>query len=61
MMNVVTMQQNSLNLEAADTLEIPILQQLTKLVPSPSASMVGTENNPENIERDPNAPEPAAE
>jgi len=30
-------------------------------VPSPSASAVETENNLENIERDPDAPEPAAE
>jgi len=30
-------------------------------VPSPSASIVEIENNPENIERDPDAPEPAAE
>jgi hypothetical protein len=60
-MNVITMQQNSVNLEAADTLEILILQQLIKLMPVPSASMVETENNPESIERDPNAPEPAAE
>lgn len=46
MMNVITMQQNSINPEAADTLEILMLQQLTKLVPSPSASMIETENNP---------------
>jgi hypothetical protein len=30
-------------------------------VPSPSASMIKIENNPENIERDPDYPEPAAE
>jgi hypothetical protein len=30
-------------------------------MPSPSASMVKIENKPENIERDPDSPEPAAE
>ena len=60
MMNVIRMQQNSINPEAADTLENPILQQLIKLVQSSLAPMVETENL-ENIERDPDAPEPAAE
>ena len=41
-MIVIRMQQNSINPEAADTLETLILQQLTKLVPRPSASMVET-------------------
>jgi len=60
-MNVIRMQRNSVNPEATDTLETLILQQLTKLVPSPSASVVETDHNLENIEREPDAPEPAAE
>jgi hypothetical protein len=36
----MTIEQNSFNAEAADTLEILILQHLTKIVPSLSASVV---------------------